>query len=581
MGLTQTPDNGSEGRGMRRATVLCVLTAATLALAFTSVAGASEGFIATGSMAGERDQGAAVRLASGKVLVLGGERSVVAGLSLPADAELYDPASGQFTATGSMSSGRLGSPTTAVLLRDGKVLVAGGAASAGFPGALASGYGDLYDPQSGQFTLTHGSMITPRKYATATLLASGKVLFAGGWDASNQKLDSAELYDPATGDFTATAGAPTIARWNATAELLADGKVLIAGGRNGSNGWEASAELYDPATDHFTATGSLNHDRDAAMSTLLSDGTVLVAGGRGVGGLPAGGEIYDPATGNFTATANAMTTSRIYATATRLVNGKVLIAGGRDGSYSSLASTSIYDPVTHRFADGPMMGITRYAPAAALLESGKVLVAGGYDGQAGSLADALLFDPGSFDLTVAHAGSGSGTVSSEPAGISCASDCSESYVDGRVITLTARATSGSVFSGWSGAGCSGTESCVVTMSEARSVTAGFNAVAVDPPVDTPVPPIPTVRPARPSPSWSSVKRSKTVTATIHPAAGVSYSIVGKRGTKAKRGSCKKVTIKRAKLVSCKVALASGSWTVFVTPIKAAASGAPATKRFRF
>ena len=569
MGLTQTPNTGLEGRGMRRATVLCVLTAATLALAFTSVAGASEGFTATGSMAGERDQGVAIRLASGKVLVLGGERSLFAGLSFPADAELYDPASGQFAPTGAMSSARWGSPSKAVLLRDGKVLVAGGDASLG---TLASGHGDLYDPESGQFTLTHGSMITPRRFATATLLPSGKVLFAGGSNASNQKLDSAELYDPATGDFTATAGAPTIARWNATAELLADGKVLIAGGRNGSNGWEASAELYDPATDHFTATGSLSYDRDAAMSTALSDGTVLIAGGRGVGGFPAGGEIYDPATGNFTATANAMTTSRSYGTATLLLNGKVLIAGGRDGSYSSLASTSVFDPVTRSFADGPMMGITRYAPAAALLESGKVLVAGGLDGATGSLADALLFDPGSFDLTVAHAGSGSGTVSSEPAGISCGSDCSEPYVDGRAVTLTARAAVGSAFSGWSGAGCSGTGSCVVTMSEARSVTARFSAVTVNPPK---------VRPGRPSPSWASAKSSRTVTATIRPAAGVTYSIAGRRGTSIRRGRCRTLASKRVRVVSCKIKLARGAWTVAVTPKKASVTGTAASKRFRF
>lgn len=569
MGLTQTPNTGLEGRGTRRATVLCVLIAATLALAFTSVAGASEGFTATGSMAGERDQGVAIRLASGKVLVLGGERAVFAGLSFPADAELYDPTSGQFAPTGAMSSARWGSPSKAILLRDGKVLVAGGDASLG---TLASGHGDLYDPESGQFTLTHGSMITPRRFATATLLPSGKVLFAGGSNASNQKLDSAELYDPATGDFTATAGAPTIARWNATAELLADGKVLIAGGRNGSSGWEASAELYDPATDHFTATGSLSYDRDAAMSTLLSDGTVLIAGGRGVGGFPAGGEIYDPATGNFTATANAMTTSRSYGTATLLLNGKVLIAGGRDGSYSSLASTSVFDPVTRSFADGPMMGITRYAPAAALLESGKVLVAGGLDGATGSLADALLFDPGSFDLTVAHVGSGSGTVSSEPAGISCGSDCSEPYVDGRAVTLTARAAVGSAFSGWSGAGCSGTGSCVVTMSEARSVTARFSAVTVNPPK---------VRPGRPSPSWASAKSSRTVTATIRPAAGVTYSIAGRRGTSIRRGRCRTLASKRVRVVSCKIKLARGAWTVAVTPKKASVTGTAASKRFRF
>ncbi|MDQ3782275.1 MAG: PQQ-binding-like beta-propeller repeat protein, partial [Actinomycetota bacterium] len=81
--------------------------------------------------------------------------------------------------------------------------------------------------------------------------------------------------------------------------------------------------------------------------------------------------------------------------------------------------------------------------------------------------------PTTFTLSVAKAGSGSGTVTSSPAGINCGSDCSEAYASGTSVTLTARASRGSTFTGWSGA-CTGTGSCVVSMTVARSVTATFN-----------------------------------------------------------------------------------------------------------
>jgi hypothetical protein len=81
-----------------------------------------------------------------------------------------------------------------------------------------------------------------------------------------------------------------------------------------------------------------------------------------------------------------------------------------------------------------------------------------------------------YTLSIAKAGSGSGTVSSDVGGISCGATCSASYVDGTVVTLTATPGSASRFTGWSGAGCSGTGACTVTMSAARSVTASFVAV---------------------------------------------------------------------------------------------------------
>jgi alpha-tubulin suppressor-like RCC1 family protein/uncharacterized protein (DUF2141 family) len=78
-------------------------------------------------------------------------------------------------------------------------------------------------------------------------------------------------------------------------------------------------------------------------------------------------------------------------------------------------------------------------------------------------------------LTVSKSGNGSGTVTSTPAGINCGSDCSENYSANTNVTLTAAAVSGSTFAGWSGASCTGTGTCQVTMSTAKSVTATFNA----------------------------------------------------------------------------------------------------------
>jgi hypothetical protein len=79
-------------------------------------------------------------------------------------------------------------------------------------------------------------------------------------------------------------------------------------------------------------------------------------------------------------------------------------------------------------------------------------------------------------LSVAKAGSGQGTVTSTPAGINCGALCSATFNNGVLVTLTATPASGSSFSGWSGAGCSGTATCAVAMSAAQSVTATFAAI---------------------------------------------------------------------------------------------------------
>ncbi len=81
-----------------------------------------------------------------------------------------------------------------------------------------------------------------------------------------------------------------------------------------------------------------------------------------------------------------------------------------------------------------------------------------------------------FTLAVERIGTGTGKVTSSPAGIDCGSDCEEAYQEGKEITLTATADAGSAFEHWTGGGCSGTEPCKVTMSGVKKVRAVFNAV---------------------------------------------------------------------------------------------------------
>jgi hypothetical protein len=198
--------------------------------------------------------------------------------------------------TGPLGAGR--QIHTATLLADGRVIVAGGLDFADLPLASVT----HYDPTTGTFTAT-GSMATARGFHTATLMADGRVLIAGGdpgaWTSSD-RLATAELYDPKTGKFAAT-GSMATARGFHTATLLADGRVLIAGGDGDypKPNFIASAELYDPKTGTFTATGSMAEARTWGAASLLADGRVLVTGGYGALAPLPSAEIYDPKTGTF------------------------------------------------------------------------------------------------------------------------------------------------------------------------------------------------------------------------------------------------------------------------------------------
>src|SRR5437773_2715641 len=241
--------------------------------------------------------------------------------------------------------------------------------------ALALG---LASPASAQAPGTWAPMADlnqARAEHTATLLANGTVLIAGGRDAADQPLASAEIYDPATGGYTLLASPLPAPVWGHTAIRLNDGTVLIAGGQRGAR-YRRAAQLFDPATDTFTALGPMSTPRGRHTATLLRDGRVVVIGGTdGVKPL-ASLEIYDPTTRTFSLAPSALAVVRQDHTTTLLPDGRILVVGGSNAS-GALDSAEIYDPTAGTVSPAAPLNVPRTLASAALLLDGTVLVAGG------------------------------------------------------------------------------------------------------------------------------------------------------------------------------------------------------------
>src|SRR5881398_514298 len=230
----------------------------------------------------------------------------------------------------------------------------------------------------------------PRAEHTATLLANGTVLIAGGRDAADQPLASAEIYDPATGAYTLLASPLPAPVWGHTATRLDDGTVLIAGGQRGVR-YRRAAQLFDPASDTFAALTPMSTPRGRHTATLLRDGRVVVIGGTdGVGPL-ASLEIYDPTTRTFSLAPSALEGARQDHTATLLPDGRVLVAGGSDSS-GALDSAELYDPTAGTVSPAGPLNVPRTLASAALLLDGTVLVAGGGTTTVEDLDSAEIYD---------------------------------------------------------------------------------------------------------------------------------------------------------------------------------------------
>jgi hypothetical protein len=308
---------------------------------------------------GSRSHAATVVLRDGRVLVIGG--------SPTHRAELWDPATGRFSATGEATLA--GDDPAAVLLDDGRVLIVTAEARAA----------ELYDPTTGAFSTT-GAMRAFRGRChcgvsymqslgpKAAVLADGRVLVTGGHlppTSDNQaRPDYADVFDPQTGTFSQVDTRCDAAR-GATA-TLADGRVLVTCVTN-AGGQSIQAQVFDPRTNEFATTGSLT-SIDNEFAFLLKDGRVLLAGdGRRDGATHA--ELYDAASRTFSPVPGDNPT--VAAPGVTLADGRVLFLG-QDRAFSWL-----YDPTAGRFTrvlSGVSLGVS--GTPAALLRDGRVLVIG-------------------------------------------------------------------------------------------------------------------------------------------------------------------------------------------------------------
>jgi len=233
-------------------------------------------FTPTGRMATARYGHLAMLLRNGKILLVGG---VGEGFTFLASAELYDPATGKFEPAGNMTMAR--ESHTITMLQDGSVLITGG--HRGRQSAITIyASAEIYDPATGAFRAT-GNMTTRRHKHDAVSLPNGQVLINGGSDERDDQnaYASAEIYNPATGVFRAIGDMPLIRyKHEGTSILLPSGKALIAGGAS-------NAVIYDPASNTFgVVAGSLGTNRLSRLfstATLLSTGEVLIIGGYGLG----------------------------------------------------------------------------------------------------------------------------------------------------------------------------------------------------------------------------------------------------------------------------------------------------------
>jgi N-acetylneuraminic acid mutarotase len=270
----------------------------------------------------------------------------------------------------------------AVVLRDSRVLLVGPKS-------------EVYDPLANSWSPAGGTTIT-RSQGTATLLRDGRVLVAGGIDGTTgRSVPTAELYDPATNAW-ALAASMAGRRYSHTATLLPDGRVLIVGGTRSAVDLD-STEIYDPSSNRWSPSPSLSAPRSDHGATLLRDGRVLIAGGDGGGQTLTTADFFDPTVNRWSST-SPMTTGRHSLALIPLNDGRVMAVAGLPGPGPQPGEAAeIFDPIreTWSAAGSSTQPLLTYGEASVLLKDGRVFVSGGpsqtYMGDA--LSTGYVFDP--------------------------------------------------------------------------------------------------------------------------------------------------------------------------------------------
>jgi Kelch motif protein len=265
-------------------------------------------------------------LRDGRVLVVGGYTAP--GNLAVSMVQIYYAASRTWSTAAPMHQGR--TSHAAVLIPGGKVLVTGGNSYASFgnsphgsaPASLAP---EIYDPAANSWSVGSMPKFSRPTNPTATLLRDGRVLVVGGqdmWNSPDEASEQSEIYDPAHNSWSLAApDTSTGARQNDTATLLANGQVLVAGGSRDLQP-TGFTSLYSPSTNKWIEVGNLSTTRTGHSAHLLKNGNVVVVGGAGVSV-----EEYVPGAMRWFPVA-PMSLARGETVAVNLQDGSVLVLGG-------------------------------------------------------------------------------------------------------------------------------------------------------------------------------------------------------------------------------------------------------------
>ncbi|MFO0588511.1 MAG: kelch repeat-containing protein [Polyangiaceae bacterium] len=319
----------------------------------------------TGAMSVARSGLTATTLPDGRVVIVGGQRtgSVDTGAVSFETAETWSAQAGAFKVEAAKMSVKRTSHT-AVVLADGRVLVAGG-------GAATS---EVFDPKTKAWSAPAPLLYNHGAGATLTLLADGRALLAGG-----EPTGGVEIFDPDAGGWIDT-GKLLFPRVQHAATRLKDGRVLVTGGvvYAPTTAVTATAEIYSPVTGAWTIAKKMPAPRAAHGAALLPNGHVIVIAGT-ADGSPAMDSVdeYNPPT-NTWAPAASLATGRVLHTVTSLDNGAVLVTGGIDAIGSVLRSTELFDPDAAKWISAGLLHHGRLAHAVTAIEGG-ALAAGGED----------------------------------------------------------------------------------------------------------------------------------------------------------------------------------------------------------
>jgi N-acetylneuraminic acid mutarotase len=334
----------------------------------------SRGWVTTGSLGVARGDHEAVLLDDGRVLVAGGFVNNTA----VASTELYDPATGKWSPAAPMRTAR--AAFGMVKLANGQVLAAGGYRADGQSTTTA----ETYNPATNTWTNTANNLAAARGDASIALLRDGRALVAGGTTTNptdsnlDVYLDSAEVYDPSRRLWSGKQSFGGAGRNGGAAITLVDGRVLYAGGVDGGTGeFFRDAYAFDPVFGKWSQFRIMGTKRTGFTLSPLPGGRALAAGGGNGGAVLNSAEYYD-GVASWQPTL-PMITPHVYHRATTLPSGQVLVAGGLADTGFPI-TTELYDPATNAWTLAGAMSTTRVAHSQTLLSDGRVLAAGGYNG---------------------------------------------------------------------------------------------------------------------------------------------------------------------------------------------------------